>query len=377
MVPLARKTLVHEWRRFLPAIVAVGFAGLLLLLQAALVLGIFSSAGIYVTASTADLWMGAAGTQSVSLGRSFAPEAALHAQLDPDVVRGEPLYWVDGSWHGRPGSGAQIAYVIGIATQPGSLAFARLLSPALRARLAQPDGVVIDRADQHRLGVEVGDRAWINGRRVQVVGATSGLRALGGANVLTSLETAQRLEPDPADAGRPTYFLLQLKPDTDPRLVAGRLRNQAGFGPYEVWTARGLASRSVRYWLLETGAGAGVLFLAAIVFLVGAIITSQTLMGAIAGSLREYATLNALGISMRKLRHVVLEQAFWVAALGLVLAATLGAAAFGFARMHDVPVAFDLVTAVACLLAVLLLAMVSGLVAARSLRRADPASLLR
>lgn len=377
MVPLARKTLVHEWRRFLPAIVAVGFAGLLLLLQAALVLGIFSSASIYVTASTADLWMGAAGTQSVSLGRSFAPEAALHAQLDPDVVRGEPLYWVDGSWHGRPGSGAQTAYIVGISTQPGSMAFSRLLPQAQRELLGQPDSVIVDRADQAKLGVEMGDFAWINGRRVQVVGVTSGLRALGGANVLASLETAQRLEPDPADADRPTYFLLQIRPGADAPAVAGRLRNQAGFGRYDVWTADDLADRSVRYWLLETGAGAGVLFLAAVVFLVGAIITSQTLMGAIAGSLREYATLNALGVSLRRLRHVVLEQAFWVAALGLVLALALAAGAFSLARRHDVPVAFDPAATGICLLAVLLLAMVSGLAAARSLRRADPASLLR
>ena len=39
MVPLARKTLVYEWRRFLPSLFAVAFSGLLLLVQAALVLG--------------------------------------------------------------------------------------------------------------------------------------------------------------------------------------------------------------------------------------------------------------------------------------------------------------------------------------------------
>ena len=69
MVALARLTLVHEWRRFLPAIIAVGFAGLLQLLQTALVLGIFGSTSVYITGSTADLWVGYPGTQSVNLGR--------------------------------------------------------------------------------------------------------------------------------------------------------------------------------------------------------------------------------------------------------------------------------------------------------------------
>ncbi len=70
MIPLARKTLVHEWRRFVPAVFAVGFSGLLLMVQAALVLGIFGSAAVYVRASTADLWAGYPGTQSVNFGRA-------------------------------------------------------------------------------------------------------------------------------------------------------------------------------------------------------------------------------------------------------------------------------------------------------------------
>ena len=56
MIALARKTLIHEWRRFVPSVFAVGFSGVLLAMQAALVLGIFGSAAIYVTASSADLW---------------------------------------------------------------------------------------------------------------------------------------------------------------------------------------------------------------------------------------------------------------------------------------------------------------------------------
>ena len=72
MIALARKTLVHEWRRFVPSIFAVGFAGVLLVMQAALVLGIFSSAAIYVNASSADLWVGYPGTQSVNFGRTIS-----------------------------------------------------------------------------------------------------------------------------------------------------------------------------------------------------------------------------------------------------------------------------------------------------------------
>lgn len=377
MVALARKTLIHEWRRFLPAIVAVGFAGLLQLLQAALVLGIFGSASVYVTGSAADLWAGYPGTQSVNLGRAIDPDVEVRLRMDPAVTRVEPFLWVDADWRGAHNTGGESVFVSGIDPQPGALMFAHALTPQLRARLSQPDAVIIDRADIDKLGVHVGDTAAINGRRVRVVGVASGLRALGGVNVLSSLDTARELDTDPGDQGRPTYLVAKLRNPADADAAARRLRGDHSFGPYDVWTARSFARRSVLFWMLDTGAGAGVLFLAGIVFLVGAVITSQTLMGAVAGSVREYATLNALGVGVGNLRWVVLEQAFWVGALGLLGATVLGVLVLALARSEDVPVVIDLPITLACAVLSLALAAVSGLAAMRSLRRADPASLLR
>lgn len=48
MISLARKSLIHEWRRFVPVGLSVGFSGILLIVQVALVLGIFGSAAIYI-----------------------------------------------------------------------------------------------------------------------------------------------------------------------------------------------------------------------------------------------------------------------------------------------------------------------------------------
>lgn len=382
MVALARKTLLHEWRRFLPAVLAVGFAGLLQLLQAALVLGIFSSASLYITGSSADLWAGYPGTQSVSLGRAIDPDVEMRLRMDPEVAQVEPFQWVDADWRGPHGNGGESIYVTGIDARPGALAYARILAPGLRARLAAPDAVIVDRADLDKLGVRVGDAALVNGHRVRVVGVGSGLRALGGVNVLASLDTARRLQAaqgdaPPVDAGRPTYFLARLRDPAQARAVAARVSGEDGFGPYAVWTADAFARRSVRYWLLDTGAGVGVLFLAGIVFVVGAVITSQTLMAAVAGSVREYATLNALGVGVGNLRWVVLEQAFWVGATGLSGAAVLGAVLLALARGQDVPVVLNVPVAALCMAVAMGLAGLSGLVAVHGLRRADPASLLR
>ena len=95
------------------------------------------------------------------------------------------------------------------------------------------------------------------------------------------------------------------------------------------------------------------------------------------GSVREYATLNALGVGVTALRHVVLEQAIWVGALGLLGAGVLGAVLMALARSQDVPVVLSVPAALACFVLVLGLAAVSGLAAMRAMRRIDPATLLR
>ncbi|WP_243049666.1 ABC transporter permease [Dyella sp. RRB7] len=377
MVALARKTLIYEWRRFLPAILAVGFAGLLQLLQAALVLGIFGSASVYITGSSADLWAGYPGTQSVNLGRSIDNGVEMRLRMDPAVTAVEPFHWVDADWRGPNDTGGVSVFVSGINTRADGMLFAHALPPSLRQRLNEPDAVIVDRADLDSLGVSVGDSAVINGHRVRVVGVSNGLRALGGVNVVASLTTAAELDTDPTNANRMTYFVARLRHPANAREVAERLRGNHAFGSYDVWTARDFARRSQLYWIFDTGAGAGVLFLAGIVFLVGAVITSQTLVAAVIGSVREYATLNALGVGVGALRKVVMEQAFWVGALGLVGSTVMGAIALAFARSRSVPVALGPGVALVCIMLSMALAIVSGLAAMRSLRRADPATLLR
>lgn len=377
MVALARKTLIYEWRRFLPAILAVGFAGLLQLLQAALVLGIFGSASVYITGSSADLWAGYPGTQSVNLGRSIDSGVEMRLRMDPAVTAVEPFHWVDADWRGPSDTGGVSVFVSGINARPDGMLFAHALSPTLRAKLNEPDAVIVDRADLDSLGVGIGDTAVINGHRVRVVGVSNGLRALGGVNVVASLATAAELDTDPSNASRMTYFVAKLRDPADADDVAARLRGNRAFGSYDVWTAESFARRSQLYWMFDTGAGAGVLFLAGVVFLVGAVITSQTLVAAVIGSVREYATLNALGVGVGALRKVVMEQAFWVGALGLLGSTVLGGIALALARSRSVPVALGPWTTLACLALGMGLAIVSGLAAMRSLRRADPATLLR
>lgn len=379
MIALARKTLLYEWRRFVPAIFAVGFSGVLLAMQAALVLGIFGSAAVYVTASSADIWAGYPGTQSVNFGRTIGAEAEMRLRMDPDVVAVEPYVWVDGDWRAvsdEAGGGVSV-YLSGIGTAESGLMFSDVLAPWHRQRLRAPGAVIVDRADLETLGVHEDGRGWINNHPVQVVAVVEGLRGLGGVNVLASLETAREIAALPARQGS-TYFVAKLRNGAGLEQARKRLNaSSPSFGAFDVWTAQEFARRSQRYWMLDTGAGAGVLFMALIVCLVGSVVTSQSLRTVVAGSAREYAVLNALGVSRLALGRVVIEQACWIGGLGFVLAAGASAVLLALASAYSVPVAMSAGAVLGCASLLAVLSLLSGLGAVRSLLRADPAALLR
>ena len=377
VVALARKTLLHEWPRFLPALLAVAFSALLLLVQTALVLGIFGSAAVYIDQSGADLWVGYPATQSVELGRALPLQTELWLRLDPALAEVEAFLWVDGDWRAAAGSGAVSVTVSGITPRAGAMMFSKALTSELRERLAQPDSVIVDRADLAKLRVAVGARVRINGQQVQVVGVAAGLRALGGANVLASLDTARRLQDGSGREERVTYWLARLHDPSQAEAVRARLNLDGTRHGYQAWTRAEFSRLAVRYWMFETGAGLGVLFLSGVVCLVGLVVTSQSLMAAVAGSVSEYATLHALGVGMGALRRVVLEQAAWVGAGGLLLGTLATAGALALARRHDVPVALALGPGLLCVGLVMAIALASGLAAMRVLRRADPAILLK
>ncbi|MGO4779665.1 ABC transporter permease, partial [Lysobacter sp. 2RAB21] len=134
------------------------------------------------------------GTQSVDQGRPVDPGLMSLLLMDRQVERAEPFYWLDADWRGpAKDTGGVSVYVSGIDPGPRGLMFARALSPQLRQRLMLPDSVIVDRSELDKLGATVGSSAFVNGHRVRVVGASSGLRALGGVNIVASLDTARRL----------------------------------------------------------------------------------------------------------------------------------------------------------------------------------------
>lgn len=376
-VAIARKTLLYEWRRFLPAVAAVAFSGLLMTAQGALLLGIVSANSLYVTQSNASYWLGFPGTQSVELGRTVPASVLTNLYAEPAVSHVEPFLLGSGDWRGIHGGGGISVTVVGIDAQSDSIGLARVVPPNLRARLREPAAVVVDSADSDKLSIGAGDLAEVNGHTVHVIGFIDGLRGLGGVNVVGSLDTARILDQTlPADGGA-TYFLFNIGKESEQSRVLSHLNKRAPIERFEIWPAKELADMSTSYMLFDSGAGIAFVFATLIAATIGALITSQTLMAAVAGTIPQYATLRALGVPFSGLRKIVIEQAAWVGFSGLVINGVLSVAIGVIAMIYKVPFELDGAVLVSASLVVLVVAILACLLAIHRLRQADPATLLR
>ena len=143
------------------------------------------------------------------------------------------------------------------------------------------------------------------------------------------------------------------------------------------FSADAFSFQSRKHWVLKTKAGVALGNAAALGLMVGAVVTSQTLYAATAASIREFAVLRALGIPRWRMSLMVMTQAFWVGVLGIILALP---AAYGFTALADymgvqILMKWWLLTSAA--VTTLFMAIGSGLLALRSLRDVEPATLLR
>jgi putative ABC transport system permease protein len=387
-------TLWYERQRYLPGVLAVAFSCLLIALQCGLLLGLFSITSLPIDNTSADLWVGHPEVPSVDLGRPI-PAAWQSYLTMPEVERCE-IYIQGFAYWDKPTGGVELCMVIGSRLGPEALGAIKFLTPQMRAQLSEPGAIIIDESEFGRLGItQIGDTAQISTNRVRIVNTTRGIKSLAGPYIFCNVETARlilRLSED-----QTMFILAKCRSKEDAAVVAKRLEeyrsspptsmNTAGIGAagneeslppkMSAFPSETFSLRSRVHWLTKTKAGIALGCAAALGLLVGAVVTSQTLYAATAASLKEYAVLRAMGIPRWRMSAMVLAQSFWVGIFGIALAlpTVYGLAQVGNELGAKVLLPWQLLT-----LAVgvtMLMAMLAGLAALRSLRLIEPVALLR
>jgi len=87
--------------------------------------------------------------------------------------------------------------------------------------------------------------------------------------------------------------------------------------------------------------------------------------------------LNALGAGIGALRRVILEQAFWVGTVGVIVGSVVSISLALLAHGQDVPISFNYIATIACGALVMAIALISGFLAVGAINHLEPANLLR
>jgi putative ABC transport system permease protein len=379
-VSLALATLIYEWRRYLAAIIALSVAGLLVLALTGMFAGMVRSFTATVERSPAEVMVLPADADNL-----FANNAGLPRRLvpeiyrDPEVDEVQPLNFGFTGWSNFPKDGQSEkstgVQLIILDPTPGSVSLPSDFGPGLIEALREPFAVVVDRSSLGKLGVGEGDRAKMNGYEVRVAGVTSGYPSVFNAMVFLSRRTAELLRVY-NDGPRVGALVVKLHDAGAAPRVAAEL-NTMSHGQYRAWVREQLARVTQKSMLREGGIAVMVGFAVVVGAFIGIVITWQTLQGAILANIKEFASLRALGVSMHSLRLVVMELSCWIGIAGLGLTAGLAGLVWLLAEASGVPMDFPLFVDVPVAVSLLAIAILSGALSLRILKKSQPADLLR
>jgi putative ABC transport system permease protein len=248
---------------------------------------------------------------------------------------------------------------------------------ACRDALKETNAVLVDRRCRGEYGpLAVGIRPEIGLRRFRVVGLfTMGTGFAADGAIIVGDQTFGRLCGRDTLA-RPNLGLVQLEPGADPAAVARRLGAILPETDVRVSTRSEFRNAERRYWVV--GKSIGVIFAigASVAFLVGVMVVYQVLSSDIADHFAEYATLKAMGYSVRDLATVLLQEGLIIAVAAYTPSLLIAWALYALVRRGAV-IPIDMSPWIAGPLVVLALTMcaLSALVSLRKVVRADPADL--
>ncbi len=378
---LAWRQLRAEKARLATAIAGVMFACVLVFMQLGFRAALFDSATSLISAMRGEVFLIHPMTQA-----SFRPEPlprvrASQALALPEVAQSVPIYMAQSTWRNPESGERRTIQLVGFDLEAGAMRFQGLERVA--DALKRPDTVAFDSRSRPEFGpVEALLAAGggtlpvqISNRQVQVVGLVEIGASFGAdGNVIMSETNFRRLMPD-RPFSNADLVAIRLRPGADPAAVRDRL---AALLPADVTvlTQPELVAWELRYWETATPIGFIFTFGSLMGLIVGMVIVYQILFSDVAGHLREYATLKAIGYTNAYLGRVVLSAALLLAILGFIPGAIASALLYEVVgRATFLPLAMEWGRSLMIFGMIFGMCGLAGLLAMRKLRDADPADM--
>lgn len=377
-IPLAWLQVTREKTRLAVAIAGIAFADLLIFIQMGFEGALYDSAVKPHRSLQADLVLINPQFQTLFSVKSFSRERLYQALSYEGVNSVSPLYIATGQWQNPETRVSRAILVWGV--DPASPAFKfpevtqnldqlKLLNQVLFDQAGRPEyGTIADRFNKTgTVETELNDKI------ISVKGLfTNGSSFAADGNVITSDSTFLQLfperKPEQIEVG-----LIDLKPGADVEQVRSQLT--AGLPKdVRVLTPEGFAQVEKNYWASGTGIGFIFGLGVGVGFIVGIVIVYQILYADVSDHLPEYATLKAMGYTNLYLLGVLTQEALLLAILGFLPGFILSYGLYQVTYAATLlPVAMTVERAITVLVLTIIMCSVSGAIAMRKLRSADPA----
>ncbi len=379
-LPIAWLQLTHSKAKFTVAVTGVVVAVLLMWMQLGFLDALYRSATSIARHLRGDLVLFSPNTKTFMQLEPFAKRHIARALGHEDVANVDALYVGMAMWKNPWNGEKRRLFVFGM--EPDYATFeAEGLAEQLSSTLA-PDVGIFDAASRPEFGpvgtaIRNGEpvAAEINGRLIRITGVTTigaGFQADG--NFVTSTANYLRIMNEPRSS-TVHVGLIRLKSGADRAQVQRDLIQLYG-NEITVMTTQEVVERE--YSFLTRTAPIGFVFTMGTIVgcVIGFAIVYQVLYTDISNHLPQFATLKAMGYTDRYLAAVIVQEALILAACGFIPGSILGMVLFAVAKAATMlPMYVTMDRAVQVFLLTFAMCTVSGLLAMRRLRAADPAEI--
>jgi putative ABC transport system permease protein len=169
--------------------------------------------------------------------------------------------------------------------------------------------------------------------------------------------------------------VIQLKPHADAASVLKKIEFTLP-KDIKVLTKQGFVDFEKNYWKTSTSIGFIFTLGVGMGFIVGTVIVYQILYTDVSDHLAEYATLKAMGYKNFYLELVVLQEAIILSILGYIPGFALSLGLYDLTQKATfLPIEMKPDRALIVMILTILMCSISGLIAIRRLRKADPADI--
>ena len=377
-IPLAWLQLRHEKMKLFAAVSGVMVSVVLMWMQLGLLQALFASAVEFHGSVNGELIVIHGQYEYLLRNQPFSSRLLHRVLGSPHVQEIYSIYAAPVEWKNPWNGERRTIQCYGIDTDKPAINLPMLDSQL--AVLRQTDAFLYDRKARPGFGPVLEESAKgtliepeINRRKMTLKGLTEIGASFGvDGNIIVSHANFLRLVSDRA-SGEIDFGVIKLRPGADVVEMQSQVQTILG-KEVNVLTRDELCERELLYWRRATPIGIVFSTGTFVGFFIGFIVVYQILYTDVTTHLPHFATMKALGFSNGYLFRMVLSQSLQLAMLGFVPGSIIAGILYAGLRSATLlPLRLELSRGIFLLAATILMCVISGTLAIRKLRTADPA----